>query len=383
MASSDYNLSPIGGKEDLNQTVRPWSPSVTRVNFNHDPNESLIRLDDHNETFIADDNIGALRLTTEGILRFLQDIKHEHGNQITALQRSIREVDEQLKTQNAHLALEVEKIHQAVGSNNLPFRLQGLQTEMLNTAKQSRLDVSQVIKEIRTSNDKHSASHNSLLHELQKILQPLLQENLSVKEEIATLRSELGSLRNQHLVDTVQTHQLVENMKTMLCEVKTEILESIKGSETRVHDELQIHSTHLTTLLSEVRHVSQNVTHSKDHLQTHIKSRSSPDENDRPVLPPQSTTSPSGTITALRGNYTQTIQVHRPCKDPANTATAPGVLRELSQNRLAQSSVLDTSVPGGRKPPLVSTPRSSAPVLNLKPPKVCTPRFARAPSPLP
>jgi len=111
MASFDPTLSPPHQKIDLNRTIRPWSPSVTRLHVHQDPNESLIRFDEHNETFIADDNIKTLRLTTEGILRFLHEIRHDHVNQITTLQSSIREIDEQLKSQRTHSALEIEKLH--------------------------------------------------------------------------------------------------------------------------------------------------------------------------------------------------------------------------------------------------------------------------------
>ena len=261
MASFDHTLSPSNTKIDLNRTIRPWSPSVTRLHVHQDPNESLLRFDEHNETFLAEDNIKTLRLMIDGISRFLQEIRHDHVNQITTLQSSIREVGEQLKSQRTHSTLEIEKLHQALGSKNLRSRLQGLQNEILNVASQSKLDVSQVMQAIQNCNDLRLARDNDLLQLLQsavqQTVQPLLQEQLDIKREIRVLRSELSEANARHQEDQVRIRQLVESLEKNREVSKAEILESMKlyrMAETRVQDQLQKQSTDLATLLGEIRH---------------------------------------------------------------------------------------------------------------------------------
>jgi hypothetical protein len=332
MASFDPTLSPPDQKIDLNRTIRPWSPSVTRLHLHQDPNESLIRFDEHNETFITDDNIKTLRLTTEGILRFLHEIRHDHVNQITTLQSSIREIDEQLKSQRTHSTLEIEKLHQAIGSKNLRSKLQGLQSEIVNAANQSKLDVSQVMKEIQNWNDSHLARDNELVQlvqsTIQQTLQPLYEEHLDIKQEGRLLRLELEALKAQHLEDQVQIRQLVESQQTSLCKAKVEILECIGLSkvsnplipEVEFRDQLQKQSIDLVTLLGEVR---QTLIDAKSSLQAQTKSRVS-DENVAPVSPSRSKTAfgPPGT-TPFRGDSRGVVQ-QRLGTSPAAPAMVPG-----------------------------------------------------------
>lgn len=431
MAFFDPTLSPPHQKIDLNRTIRPWSPSVTRLQVHQDPNESLIRFDEHNETFIADDNIKTLRLTTEGILRFLHEIRHDHVNQITTLQSSIREIDERLKSQRTHSALEIEKLHQAIGSKNLRSKLQGLQSEIVNAANQSKLDVSQVMKEIQNCNDSHLARDNELVQlvqsTIQQTLQPLYEEHLDIKQEGRLLRLELEALKAQHLEDQVQIRQLVESQQTSLCKAKMEILECIGLSkvsnplipEVEFRDQLQKQSIDLVTLLGEVR---QTLIEAKSSLQAQTKSRVS-DENVAPVSPsrskiafvpqrlgtsPAKVPGPPGSqdySTPQRPRLsTPKISIPKPVKefstfnstsyiqgsltriasDEASEVT-PRVLTELSVNNIARPPQVvpqKLGAPSGvqsLKPPIVSTPKSKALTLNPKPPIIKPLALTRVP----
>ena len=442
MASFDPTLSPPHQKIDLNRTIRPWSPSVTRLHVHQDPNESLIRFDEHNETFIADDNIKTMRLTTEGILRFLHEIRHDHVNQITTLQSSIREIDEQLKSQRTHSALQIEKLHRAIDSKNLRSKLQDLQTEIVNAANQSKLDVSQVMKEIQNCNYSHSARDNDLVQlvqsRIQQTLQPLYEERLEIKEAVRLLRSELEALKVRHLEDQVQIRQLVESQHTSLCKAKVEILESIELSkvsnpltpDVELRDQLQKQSIDLVALLGEVR---QTLIHAKCSLQAQTKSRVS-DENVAPVSPSRLKTQTSGAFpgttprsgesrgvgapgsqdysTPQRSRLsTPKILIPKPVKELSTvnstlyiqgslTRTASGeasevtprILTQLSVNNIARPPTVvpqklgaasgiqfNTHPSGSLKPPIVSTPKSKALTLNLKPPIIKPLDMSRAP----
>lgn len=441
MASFDPTLSPPHQKIDLNRTIRPWSPSVTQLHVHQDPNESLIRFDEHNETFIADDNIKTLRLTTEGILRFLHEIRHDHVNQITTLQSSIREIDEQLKSQRTQSALEIEKLHQAIGSKNLRSNLQGLQSEIVNAANQSKLDLSQVMKEIQNWNGSHSACDNELVQLVQSTIQqtltPFYEEHLDIKEEGRLLRLELEALKARHLEDQVQIRQLVESPQTSLCKAKMEILECIgrpKVSnpltpEVEFRDQLQKQSMDLVTLLGEVR---QTLIDAKCSLQAQTKSRVS-DENVAPVSPSRSKnafvpqklgTSPArpAMVPGPPGSQdystpqrprlsTPKISIPKPVKDFSTvnstlyiqgsltrTASAeasevtPRVLTELSVNNITRSPTVvpqkhgagagiqfNTYPSGTMRAPIVSTPKSKALTLNLKPPIIKPLTLSRVP----